>query len=112
MVLVAITGNAQDKIQQLKAKRVEVLSLKTSIDFVSLNPDTLAVKKQVLSIGRTNGGKTVFSMKVNKQNFIIEAFVAQMATPNGEQYFLIARGDSIQCVPQNSNEAIFTISPK
>jgi hypothetical protein len=112
LVLAAITGQAQTKIEQLKAKRAEVLALKTSIDFENISPDSLIFKRPVLSIGRDQLYNTVFYLRVNNQNFKLSAFYATIVTVTGEQYHLIGRGDSIQCVPQNSNEAIFTISPK
>jgi hypothetical protein len=109
LVLAAITGQAQDKIEQLKAKRAEVIALKTSIDFENFNPDSLIFKRPVLSIGRDQLYNTVFYLRVNNQNFKLSAFVATIETVTGEQYHLIARGDSIQCIAKDSNEPIFII---
>lgn len=109
MVLAAITGNAQDKIKQLKAKRAEVIALKTSIDFENFNADSLIFKRPVLLIGRDQLYNTVFYLRVNNQNFKLSAFVATIETVTGEQYHIIARGDYIQCLPRDSNEPIFII---
>lgn len=109
LVLAAIAGQAQTKIEQLKAKRAEVLALKTSIDFKNLNPDSLIFKRPVLLIGRDQLYNTVFYLRVNNQNFKLSAFVATIETVTGEQYHLIGRGDSIQCIPRDSNEPIFII---
>lgn len=112
MVLAAITGQAQTKIEKLRAKRAELQALQTSIDFVEINPDTLLLKKQVLGMGFTKDSLSIYYLRVNNKSYKLTAFVAQIVTPSGEQYHLIANGDSIRCYPKNINEPIFTISPK